>query len=112
MATDPEHVERAKPPALRYDGEAIEPADLDFGAAAVTAVVLAEALDGYDEDVLEDAVRYARAELDSAGSGRFVALVMDFTGDPEKRGLVYERLASHVERRRAEERDVEGLFEE
>jgi hypothetical protein len=45
------------------------------------------------------------------GAGRFVALVTDFVRDPERRGLVYDRLAAHVRRRRDRETDVDGLFE-
>ena len=112
IASDPEHVERNPPLPLHYDGEAIRPADLDFEAAAVAAVVLAEEVSGYDEAVLEDAVRYASAAIDDGRDGPFVALVMDFAVESDRRGLVYQRLRVHVERRRAEERDVEGLFDE
>ena len=80
---------------------------LDFDAAAVAAVVLAER-GGYDESVVDDAVAYAREELDTAES-RFVALVFDFVGG-ERRALVYDRLRRHVERRRQRDSDVEGLF--
>ena len=142
LADEPRHFEGNEPPQLRYRGEVIRPADLDFDSAAVAAEVLAEERDAYDEAVLEDAVRYAReaieAEGPTAGSGgedpngaddpggadrrtdstatdadgRFVALVMDFVGDGEHRDLVYQRLTEHVERRRGRESDVEGLFDE
>ena len=112
LAEDPEHVERVEPPSLRVDGEAPWPHELDFPAATVAAEVLAEERTEYDESVVEDAVAYARDAVESGEDGRFVALVMDFVGDANRRGLVYERLVQHVERRRARESDVEGLFEE
>ena len=112
LAADPQHVELEDPPMLRYDGEELRPVDLDFEAAAVAAEVLAGELLGYDEAVVEDAVRYARDAIDADRDGRFVALLMDFVGDPANRDLVYQRLRAHVDRRRAEERDVQGLFDE
>ena len=110
LAADPEHVERAAPPALTVDGEALRPADLDFDAVAVAAAVVADE-HGYDEDVVADAVRYAAAAVEAGASDRFVALVFDFVTDDGRRGLVFDRLAAHVERRRGEEGDVEGLFD-
>ena len=112
LAAEPEAFERREPPLLRREGVALRPADLDFEAAAVAAEVLAEERDAYDETVLQDAVEYAGGELETAGDGRFVALVLDFVGEPDRRDLVYDRLVEHVERRRARESDVEGLFDE
>ena len=111
LAADPEQYDTVKPPDLTVDGRALRPADLDFEAAAVAAEVLAEEVLGYDESVVEDAVGYARDALQANRGGRFVALVMDFVGDGENRDVVYQRLREHVERRRAEESDVEGLFD-
>jgi predicted metal-dependent hydrolase len=107
LAADPERVERARPLALTHGSTALDLDELDFDAAAVAAVVLAER-GGYDESVVDDAVAYAREELDTAES-RFVALVFDFVGG-ERRALVYDRLRRHVERRRQRDSDVEGLF--
>jgi len=111
VARDPEHVERVPHPPLVIDGTAITPGDLDFEATAVAAMVLAEAAPAYEEAVLADAVGYAREELDTARD-RFTALVFDFVRDPGRRDLVYQRLRSHVDRRRGREEDVEGLFDE
>ena len=111
VARDPAHVERVRHPPLVIDGTAIMPADLDFEANAVAALVLAEEEAAYEEAVLADAVRYARAEQETARD-RFTALVFDFVRDPGRRDLVYQRLRSHVDRRRGRENDVEGLFDE
>jgi hypothetical protein len=108
LDADPERIERARPLELTHGGEALALADLDFEATSVAAVVLAEA-EGYDEDVVADAVRYAREELDTARS-RFVALLFDFVREAADRPLVYDRLRGHVERRRRRDADVEGLF--
>ena len=109
LGADPEHAERARPPALRYRGEALDAADLDLDALAVAGGVVAEEYD-YDEDVVEHAVGYAREEAGTARS-RFRALLVDFVGERDRRGLVYDRLRDHVRRRRRKETDVDGLFE-
>jgi len=112
VAVDPEYVERVAVPRLTVDGVALELADLGFEETAVAAPVLAEEYPGYDETVVERAVDYAREDLAAGDDGsKFITLVMDFAADAENRGLVYQRLRGHVERRRARERDVEGLFD-
>lgn len=138
LAEDPEVVERCRPLALRYDGDALTPTDLSFEAAATAATLLAGEYDAFEESVVADAVRYARAELDcdtggtgggtepSGGDGMpsddrprrpqrrdpgFVGMVFDFAADRDRRSLVYDRLRAHVERRRSVERDASGLFE-
>ena len=137
MAEDPEVVERRRPLALRYDGDALTPTDLSFEAAAAAATLLAAEYDAFEESVVADAVRYARAELDrdtgGLGGGAepsrgdtppdgrprrpqrrdpgFVGMVFDFAADRDRRSLVYDRLRAHVERRRSTERDASGLFE-
>jgi hypothetical protein len=112
LAADPEVIERRPPPLLTYGGRALRPADLSpAGAALVASLLAAEYDDRYDPEVVERAVAYAREERsDDAGRSRFTALVGDFAADPDRRALVYRRLADHVERRRHRERDVEGLF--
>jgi hypothetical protein len=116
LERDPERVERGPPAPLRYEGRALALPELrdDFEAAAVAAGVLAEEYaDRYDPEVLADAVRYAREELEAGGARtRFTTFVVDFATDRDARDLVYRRLRSHVERRRARDRDVDGLFEE
>jgi hypothetical protein len=57
------------------------------------------------------AADYARDELAERGDGRFVALVMDFARERDRRPVVHARLRDHVERRRQHDRDVDGLFE-
>ncbi|WP_312909885.1 DUF309 domain-containing protein [Natronosalvus caseinilyticus] len=111
LASDPEVIERRRPPALEHAGAALELADLDLEATFLAAGVLAEEF-GYDETVLEDAVAFARADLEAErATSRFLALVQDFVRESADRALVYDRLSAHVERRRAKRRDVEGLFD-
>ncbi len=109
IAADPEYAERARPPALRHEGRERTPADLSLDALAIAADVVAEE-HVFDDDVVEAAVEYAREEEGTARS-RFRALVADFVHESERRTLVYSRLRDHVQRRRREETDVEGLFE-
>ncbi|MFB6135377.1 MAG: DUF309 domain-containing protein [Halobacteriaceae archaeon] len=111
VAADPEHAERAPPPPLRVDGEAPALADLDPAAAFVAAPVVAEAV-GLDPDPVEAGVEYARTDLAAGEEGsRFLRLALDFVGDADHRGVIHQRLAGHVSRRRAKEEDVEGLFD-
>jgi len=107
LAADPDA--GADPPPLAHRGERPGPADLDRPAALLAAAAVAEEYDRFAGGVVEDAARYARAEAGTAGA-RFTALLFDFVADGERRALVYDRLRRHVERRRAEERDVDGLF--
>jgi predicted metal-dependent hydrolase len=111
LHADPESIERAPPLLLRYEGQRLDLADLDFASSAVATEVLAEA-DGYDEATIEQAIEYAREDL-AAGreTSPFVTLVLDFVRDPENRGIVHQRLTEHTERRAARDRDVDGLFE-
>lgn len=119
LAADPEFAERARPVSLRIRGGVVEADDLSFEDAARAASVVAEEYDAYDADVIERAVSYAREEvagtgspLDDARSGtRYVAFVFDFVGDRENRDVLYDRLLAHVNRERARERDVSGLFD-
>jgi hypothetical protein len=111
VAADPEHVEREAPPELTHDETALVPEDLRFDAAAVAAEVLAEE-HGYDEAVIERAVEYARADLESdRATSQFVTFVMDFARDAANRGIAFQRMRQHVEKRRRKEEDVDGLFE-
>ena len=110
LGADPEYAERARPPTLRYRDRTLEPASLGLDALGVAADVIAEEY-GFAEDVLAYAIDYAREEEGTARS-RFRSLVVDFVGEHGRRGLVYDRLESHVERRRREETDVDGLFDE
>jgi hypothetical protein len=137
MADDPAVVERRRPVTLRYDGDALTPTDLSFEAVATAATLLAAEYDAFEEPVVADAVRYARATLDPdtggteggtglSGGGAssddrprrpqrrdpgFVGMIFDFAADRDRRSLVYDRLRAHVERLRSTERDASGLFE-
>lgn len=111
LHADPEHIERAPPLSLTYEDRKLTLDDLGFDASAVVARVFAEEGE-YDEALVGRAVEYARTDL---GAGQetspFVTLVLDFARE-ENRGIVYQRLTEHTERRIARERDVDGLFEE
>ncbi|QLH80173.1 DUF309 domain-containing protein [Halosimplex pelagicum] len=112
LERDPERIERAPAPALTYEGGPLALADLDFESSAVAAEVLAEEL-GYDEGVIERAVEFARADLESGDEGsQFVTFVLDFVRDPDSRPIVAQRLSEHVDRREHRESDVDGLFDE
>ena len=110
LEADPECIERASPLSLTIAGRALALPGLDFAASAVVAGVFAEEGE-YDEEVIERAVAYAREDLTSEGTSPFVALVVDFVCDPANRGIAYQRLTEHAERRAARESDVDGLFE-
>ncbi|RQH01304.1 DUF309 domain-containing protein [Natrarchaeobius oligotrophus] len=110
LAADPAVIERRPPVALEHDGDAPALADLGFESTAIAAVVLAEEL-GYDEAAFERARAYARRDLEAGeDDSRFVALLFDFVREENSRGIVSQRLTQHVERRRARESDVDGLF--
>jgi len=111
LGSDPEVFERRPPPLLSHGGIEVRLSDLEFEAAAVAAEVYAEERD-YDEAVVERAVEYASADV-AAGreTSEFVTFVLDFARDAEHRGIVFQRLAEHVERREQREADVEGLFD-
>ena len=79
LEADPERIERARPPALRVDGEALLYDDLPFDAAVVAAGVLASEY-GYDESRREQAAAFAR-ERSAAGEAAFETLVLEFLRD-------------------------------
>ena len=111
LQSDPEVIERRRPLALAYEGRVLALDDLDFESSAAAAEVYAE--EGpYDEVIIEQAVAFARADLDAgAETSDFVTFVMDFARDAENRGIVAQRLSERVERRGQRESDVDGLFE-
>ena len=108
---DPEVIERRPPLALTYEGDVLTLDHLEFESSAAAAEVYAE--EGpYDEAVVEQAVAYARADLDAGDeTSDFVTFVMDFTRDGEHRGIIHQRLSERVERREQRESDVDGLFD-
>ncbi|WP_424001037.1 DUF309 domain-containing protein [Haloarcula salina] len=109
-AADPRYAGRVDPPVLTHEGEAVDYDALDFEATAVAAAVLAEA-DGYDEDTIDAAVDYARAELDDGGGERFVGMLFSFVRERDQRPVVYQRLRDHVDREQQKDDDVRGLFD-
>jgi len=111
LGSDPEVIERRDPLALTHEGTVLALDDLGFESSAAAAAVYAEE-GSYDEAIIEQAVAYARADLDAGEeTSDFVTFVMDFARDPENRGIVAQRLSERVERREHRESDVDGLFE-
>lgn len=110
LRADPTRITDEPPLSLTYEGRVLALSDLEFDACAVAACALAEEGD-YDEECIERAIEYARTDLDGGHeTSPFVTLVMDFARGGN-RGIVHQRLAEHTERRRARDRDVDGLFE-
>ncbi len=111
LAGDPELIERRDTLVLTHAGEVLTPADLGFEATCVAADVLAEE-DGYEDEPVERAAAYARADLDAGQTeSPFVTLLFDFVRQPADRDIVFQRLSEHAARRADREADVEGLFD-
>jgi len=112
LGADPDLLGDRDPLPLRHDGRQLLPADLDLEATCVAAAVLAEE-EGYDEETVERAAAYARADAENGETtgSPFPPLLFDFVRDAEHRGIVFQRLSEHVGRRRSREDDVSGLFE-
>ena len=107
LAADPEVAERERPPPVRVDGAVVTVEDLQFPAAAEAATALAETR---GDGTVERAVEYAEADLEAGdGTSPFVTLTLAYLRDDSP--AVRQRLADHVQRRRARDADVEGLFE-
>ncbi len=116
LLSDPEVIERRRPLQLTHDGVVVTPADLEFEATAVAAEALAEARG--DEELLEQAIEFARADIDGTAEpdrgetdSRILPLVFDYVREPDSRSLIARRLQQHSERRQAKVADVAGLFE-
>ncbi|GGL33489.1 hypothetical protein GCM10009037_16400 [Halarchaeum grantii] len=109
LARDPEVIERRRPVRLTHRGSTVSLAALDAPAAVTAAVVVADA-EGYESETFERAATYAREGLADGELNEYGVFLCDFAVEREKRGLIATRLAEHVERRRAREKDVEGLF--
>jgi hypothetical protein len=109
IAADPAALDPADPPELTHHGERVTYDDLDFDATGIVARVLAEA-DGYDEEMIDGAIEYARRELDDTGGDRFVGLLFAFVRQSDKRPVIADRLRAHVEREQGKDDDVAGLF--
>ncbi|WIV68333.1 DUF309 domain-containing protein [Natrialbaceae archaeon AArc-T1-2] len=109
LASDPEVIERRSPIRLVHEGETPGLNDLDVRPTAIAAGVLAAELD-FDDDPVTAAAEYAIDDLEAGrDDSRFIAVVFAFVRS-DHRDVVYRRLSAHVERRRAKEDDVEGLF--
>ncbi|MFA9414865.1 DUF309 domain-containing protein [Natrinema sp. HArc-T2] len=110
LATDPELIERQSPIQIEHEGTAPTLSDLDIGPTTIAAVVFAEVF-GYDEEPIEQARAYAQRDLEAGDdASQFITLLFDFVREDEHRGIVFQRLKEHVDRRQAREKDVEGLF--
>lgn len=99
-----------EPPTLRVDGGPVRFEELRFEAVALAAEAIAEE-HGLDQDLVERAVDYGRADLErGVASSPFVTLLVTVASG-DGRAIALERLAGHVSRRKSREEDVEGLFE-
>ena len=110
LEVDPERIERAAPPRLIYKGQPLVAADLSVDEIALAAETIAADSEAYDQDSVEQAVEYAREEADSADT-EFIGLLVTFVDEATHRSIVYNRLATQVERRQQKQQDVAGLFE-
>lgn len=117
LAADPAVIERREPPAIAIDGGAVDYETLPAPAVWAAGEAIAAEY-GYDESVVADAVEFARADRErSVGSATdetddtFTRFLRAFLLAAADRGVVFERLAGHVERRRQERDDVAGLFD-
>lgn len=107
LADDPELAERERPPAVRVDGETPTADALRFPAAGIAAEALAETR---GDDAIVQAVAYAERDIDAGDeTSDFVTLTLAYVRGEGP--AVRDRLAQHVDRRRAKEEDVQGLFE-
>ncbi len=111
LEQDPETVERAPPMKLRYNGSPLTADDLNFEESVIFATVIATE-QGYDEALIEQTSNYASEAVNAKESNPFVGLLFDFVREPAHRELIMERISAHVARRKHEESDVSGLFEE
>ncbi len=110
IADDPELIERREPPQVTHEGDVPTLADLTVEQIGTAAVILAEEW-GYTQKPLEQAAEYARTDFEGGDAGsQFISLLFDFVLEEDRRGLVYQRLGQHVDRRETRESDVEGLF--
>jgi len=110
LARDPEVVERRPPVDITHRGATLSFADLAPPAAVRAAAVVAVE-EGFDDETFAHAAEYARDGLDEGELNDYGAFLCDFLVEPENRALIAERLGQRVSRRRARERDVEGLFD-
>ncbi|MHC3438200.1 DUF309 domain-containing protein [Natrialbaceae archaeon A-gly3] len=110
LEADPEVIERRRPARIAHAGEIPTLETLSVTETAAAAPILAAEL-GYEEEALERAAGYALADLEAGrDDSRFIALLFDFVREDAHRAVVYQRLTGHVDRRKAKEADVEGLF--
>lgn len=110
LESDPELIERRPPIRLVHEGDVPTRDALGFEPTAIAAPVLADEL-GFEEEPIERARTYARRDLEAGDDGsRFVTLLFDFVREDDHRGIIFQRLTEHADRREARESDVEGLF--
>ena len=110
LASDPEVIERRRPVRIAHAGEVPTLDTLSVTETATAAPVLADEL-GYEVGPLEQAAEYATSDLEAGrDDSRFITLLFDFVREDAHRAVVYQRLSGHVDRRKAREEDVEGLF--
>ncbi len=109
VAADPAATADDVPPTLRVDGEAIGFDDLGFAATLAAIPAVAEATGIGDEETMETAAEFAREER-GTGRTRFADLAFAYLREPGARPQIAARIADHVDRKRRQRDDVDGLF--
>lgn len=94
---------------IPYNGTMLTLPDLEPPARWIAAEIIAEEVDGFDQEVLSDAIAWAES---GGPESLYAKLVTDFVEDATRRGVIYTRLSQHVARERSRQRDVSGLFED
>ena len=105
LEDDPEYIERRPPLQLTHEGRVLTTEDLGFEATCVAADVLTEEY-GYDEELIEAAIEYARVAVAENETNPFVALLFDFVRESANREIIVQRLGDHVDRVQSREDDV------
>ncbi len=109
VAADPAAIAEDVPPTLRIGGEAIGFDDLDLAATLAVLPAIAEATGIGDEGTMETAAEFAREER-GTGRTRFAELAFAYLREPDARPQIAARIADHVDRKRRQRDDVDGLF--
>lgn len=109
LELDPERIERQPAPKLRHRGTVVTVSTVRIPELTIAAATIAGEKE-YDRTILEDAGTYAAEEADR-GRSQYAGLLTEFVRNRDQRAIVYNRLKSHVERQRAKENDVTGLFD-
>ncbi len=116
LSADPAVIDCRRPPPIRIDNEPVSYETLSPPAVWAASRAVADEY-GYDDTVVADAISFARADRSrgddgpATSTGTFTRFLRAFLTAGDDRGVVFERLASHVDRRQRQYDDLDGLFE-